>query len=328
MPFPTFLNQLGDVKMIRKVKALREGDTVGLIAPSSPAPLEDLKKAVAAIADLGFNVKVGASCYESYGYMAGPEEVRARDIHMMFGDPKINGIFCVRGGNGAIRLPRLIDMKLIYGNPKVFLGYSDITILHLMFNLHGQFCTFHGPMPSTDMINDSFTGYEKDYLLKAICKDEPLGELKPYDGAPALQTLVGGTAEGEIIGGNLSLICALMGTPWEIDTKDRILILEDVDEPIYKIDRMLTQLLLAGKLEAASGIVMGQFTNITHKDPDKTFRLEEILEDVVTKAGRPTLINGYFGHGEKKVTLPLGAKAVIDGAKSSFTIIESGVVKK
>lgn len=314
--------------MMRKVKALRPGDTVGLIAPSSPAPLDDLEKAVAAITDLGFNVKVGASCYESYGYMAGPEEIRAQDIHAMFNDPKINGIFCVRGGDGAIRLPRLIDMGLISKNHKVFLGYSDITILHLMFNLHGQFCTFHGPMPSTDMIKDSFHGYEKDHLLKAICDDEPIGELKPYDGALPMQTLVGGTAEGRIIGGNTSLICALMGTPWEIDTKNRILILEDIDEPLYKIDRMLTQLLLGGKLEAASGIVLGQFTNITHKDPERTFTLDKIFEDVVAKAGKPTLINGYFGHGEKKVTLPLGARAVIDGANSSFTIVESGVVKE
>jgi muramoyltetrapeptide carboxypeptidase len=313
---------------MRKVKALHPGDTIGLIAPSSPAPLDDLEKAVAAITDLGFNVKVGASCYESYGYMAGPEEIRAQDIHAMFNDPKINGIFCVRGGDGAIRLPRLIDMGLISKNHKVFLGYSDITILHLMFNLHGQFCTFHGPMPSTDMIKDSFHGYEKDHLLKAICDDEPIGELKPYDGAIPLQTLVGGTAEGKIIGGNMSLICALMGTPWEIDTKNRILILEDIDEPLYKIDRMLTQLLLAGKLEAASGIVLGQFTNVTHKDPERTFTLDKIFEDVVAKAGKPTLINGYFGHGEKKVTLPLGARAVIDGANSSFAIVESGVVKE
>ncbi|HOM97327.1 LD-carboxypeptidase [Acetomicrobium sp.] len=312
--------------MMRKVKALRQGDTVGLIAPSSPAPLDDLEKAVAVITDLGFNVKVGASCYESYGYMAGPEGIRVQDMHAMFDDPKINGIFCVRGGDGAIRLPRLIDMELIFKNPKVFLGYSDITVLHLMFNLHGQFCTFHGPMPSTDMIKGSFSGYEKDYLLKAICNDEPIGELKPYDGASPMQTLVEGTAEGETIGGNLSLVCALMGTPWEIDTKDRILILEDIDEPLYKIDRMLTQLLLGGKLETASGIVLGQFTNITHKDPERTFTLDKIFEDVVAKAGRPTLINGYFGHGEKKVTLPLGARAVIDGANSSFTIIESGVV--
>ncbi|MGI6774249.1 S66 peptidase family protein [Acetomicrobium sp.] len=313
---------------MRKVKALHPGDTIGLIAPSSPAPLDDLEKAVAAITDLGFNVKVGASCYESYGYMAGPEEIRAQDIHAMFNDPKINGIFCVRGGDGAIRLPRLIDMGLISKNHKVFLGYSDITILHLMFNLHGQFCTFHGPMPSTDMIKDSFHGYEKDHLLKAICDDEPIGELKPYDGAIPMQTLVGGTAEGKIIGGNMSLICALMGTPWEIDTKNRILILEDIDEPLYKIDRMLTQLLLAGKLEAASGIVLGQFTNVTHKDPERTFTLDKIFEDVVAKAGKPTLINGYFGHGEKKVTLPLGARAVIDGANSSFAIVESGVVKE
>jgi muramoyltetrapeptide carboxypeptidase len=178
------------------------------------------------------------------------------------------------------------------------------------------------------MIKDSFHGYEKDHLLKAICDDEPIGELKPYDGAPPLQTLVGGTADGRVIGGNMSLICALMGTPWEIDTKNRILILEDIDEPLYKIDRMLTQLLLGGKLEAASGIVLGQFTNVTHKDPERTFTLDKIFEDVVAKAGKPTLINGYFGHGDKKVTLPLGARAVIDGANSSFTIVESGVVKE
>lgn len=310
---------------MRKVPALCPGDTVAFVSPSSPSPRKSLEAAVRAVEEMGFRVKVGASCHASWGYMAGPDELRAQDVNRMFLDPEVKGIFCLRGGDGAIRLPRMIDMEGIARNPKVFLGYSDITILHQMFNVHGDFCTFHGPMPATEFTQDTFPGYVRDHLLKAICETEPLGEIRPFEGAPPMETLISGTAEGELIGGNLALVCALLGTPWEIDTRGRILVLEDTDEPPYRIDRMLTQLRLAGKLNDAAGIVLGQVTNLKPKNPARTFTLPEIFETVVAPVGKPTLVNGYFGHGVKKVTLPLGARVVLDGAGSTLTLIESGV---
>ena len=310
---------------MRKVPAMRPGDTVAFVSPSSPSSAESLEAAVKAVEGMGFRVKVGASCHASLGYMSGPDELRAQDVNLMFLDPEVKGIFCLRGGDGATRLPRMIDMAAISRNPKVFLGYSDITILHQMFNIHGGFCTFHGPMPATEFTKNTFPGYVEDCLLKAICDTKPLGKILPFEGTPPMEALVSGSAEGELIGGNLALVCALLGTPWEIDTRGRILILEDTDEPPYRIDRMLTQLRLAGKLDEAAGIVLGQFTNLKPKNPARTFTLTEIFEAVVAPAGKPTLVNGYFGHGVKKVTLPLGVRAIIDGNTSTLTLIESGV---
>lgn len=310
---------------MRKVPALRQGDTVAFVSPSSPSPREAVEAAVRAVEEMGFRVKVGPGCYEASGYMAGPDEVRARDINQMFRDSEVSGIFCLRGGDGATRLPAMIDIHDIARHPKVFLGYSDITILHQMFNLKAGFCTFHGPMPATEFSKDTFPGYVRENLLRALCDTEAPGEILPFEGAPPMETLVSGMAEGELIGGNLALVCALLGTPWEIDTRGRILVLEDTDEPPYRIDRMLTQLRLAGKLEDSAGIVLGQFTNVTPKNPARTFPLEEIFEAVVAPVGKPTLLNGCFGHGVRKTTLPLGARAVIDGSRSTLTVVESGV---
>ncbi len=310
---------------MRKVPALHEGDTVAFVSPSSQSTPESVEKAVKVAEDMGFKVKVCKSCYESEGYHAGPDNLRADDVNRMFLDPEVKGIFCVRGGDGATRLPPLIDTEAVFKNPKVFLGYSDITILHQMFNRPGGFCTFHGPMPASEFIRDSFPGYVRDSLLKAVCSTEPPGEIKPYEGAAPMETLVPGMAEGELVGGNLALVCALLGTPWEIDTRGRILILEDTDEPVYRIDRMLTQLRLAGKFDAAAGIVLGQFTNIQPRRPEISFTIPEVFEAVVAPVGRPTLMNGCFGHDVKKATLPLGARAAINGAVSTLTVVEAGV---
>ncbi|HRX26293.1 MAG TPA: LD-carboxypeptidase [Aminivibrio sp.] len=310
---------------MKKVPALREGDTVAFVSPSSQSTLESVEKAVSVAEDMGFHVKVAKSCYCSEGYHAGPDALRADDVNRMFLDPEVKGIFCVRGGDGATRLPPLIDIEGAFTNPKVFLGYSDITILHQMFNRPGGFCTFHGPMPASEFTKDTFPGYVRDSLLRAVCSTEPLGEIKPYEGAAPMETLVPGNAEGELIGGNLALVCALLGTPWEIDTRGRILVLEDTGEPVYRIDRMLTQLRLAGKLDAAAGIVLGQFTQIQPRKPKDSFTVPEVFEAVVAPVGRPTLLNGCFGHDVKKATLPLGARALIDGAASTLTVVEAGV---
>ncbi len=310
---------------MRKVPALREGDTVAFVSPSSQSTMESIEKAVKVTEDMGFRVKLTRSCYESEGYHAGSDFVRADDINRVFLDPDVRGIFCVRGGDGATRLPQRIDIETVYKNPKVFLGYSDITILHTMFNRPRGFITFHGPMPASEFIRDSFPGYVRENLLRAITDTGPLGEITPCEGAPPMEALVTGTAEGELAGGNLALVCSLLGTPWEIDTRGKILVLEDTNEPVYRLDRMLMQLRLAGKLDAAAGIVLGQFTHIQPRKPKDSFTLPEVFEAVVAPVGKPTLINGCFGHDEKKATLPLGARAVLDGSRSTLTVIESGV---
>lgn len=312
--------------IMRPVKILRGGDTIGMIAPSSPSPdRERIEKAVKVVEEMGFHVVVGRSCYEKWGYLAGSDDIRADDINRFFANPEIDGIFCMRGGDGAPRVLDRIDIPTVSRNPKVFLGYSDITALHLLFNQSAGFITFHGPMPVTEFTAPDFKDFACDYLQKAVMSSEPLGEILPPEGAPSLEVLSPGHAEGALIGGNLSLISALMGTPYEIDTKGRILLIEDTDEPNYKIDRMLTQLRLAGKLDDAAGIVIGEFTNSEPQDPNKAFPMNEILKSILLPLPKPLLINLPFGHGPYKVTIPLGARAVLDGNSGRFFITESGV---
>ncbi len=312
---------------MRQVKMLREGDTIGMIAPSSPSPdMERIHEAVRVVEEMGFKVVMGKTCFEKWGYLAGSDNIRANDILKFFNDETIKGIFCIRGGDGAPRLLDQLDIKTISKNPKVFLGYSDITALHMVFNQKARFMTFHGPMPVTEFIAPDFADFARDCLIKAIMSSEPLGEIVSPQGAPPIETLSPGKAEGELIGGNLSLICALMGTPFEIDTRGRILLIEDTDEPNYKIDRMLTQLRLAGKLNDAAGIVIGQFTNSEPNDPNKQLSMDEILKSILFPLKKPILKNVCFGHGPHKATLPLGARAVIDGKRSRLIVVESGVV--
>ncbi|HPQ36426.1 MAG TPA: LD-carboxypeptidase [Synergistaceae bacterium] len=310
---------------MRKVPALRPGDTIGFIAPSSPTPRKQLERSIEITESLGFNVVVGESCYASWGYLAGPDDLRAGDVNRMFGDPSVKGIFCVRGGDGATRLPERIDMPLLRNNPKVFLGYSDVTVLHLMILKEAGFCTFHGPMPSTEFVKETFEGYVKDSFLRALMDTEPLGEILPYEGAPPMRGLVPGVAEGEIVGGCLALICALLGTPWEIDTRGKILVFEDVNEEPYRIDRMLCSLRMAGKLRDAAAIVVGQIEKAEAKDPEKSLTLEEVWQSHLANLEKPVLLGGCFGHGVKKATLPLGARARVDASKEIFSLLESGV---
>lgn len=311
---------------MRPVKMLREGDTIGMLAPSGPAGArEQIEQAVQAIEDLGLRVVVAPGCYEKWGFLAGHDEVKLRDLHTFFADPAIDGIFCMRGGDGAPRLLDRLDLKTISRHPKMFLGYSDITALHIVFNQKAHFMTFHGPMPATEFIKPDFADYAKAQLIRAIMSPDPIGEIVQPADAPPMETLSPGCAEGELVGGNLALICALMGTPFEIDTRGKILLIEDIDEANYRVERMLTQLRLAGKLEAAAGIVIGDFMNTEPPDSEKNFPVDEVFKDILLPLKKPILKNVVFGHGRYKATLPLGALAQIDGPRSRLLVIESGV---
>ncbi|QTX32489.1 LD-carboxypeptidase [Aminithiophilus ramosus] len=309
---------------MEKVRALPEGGTIGLVAPSSPAPKEKLEQAEALLEARGYRVKRGESCNRAWGYLAGPDDLRADDLHRFFADPEVDALFCVRGGDGATRLPGLLKADVFRANPKILLGYSDITVLHLFLHREAGFCTFHGPMATTEFVKETWSGYVEDALFRALTSTEPLGEIVPYEGAPAYETLVGGTAEGELAGGCLSLVTALMGTPWEIDLAGKIFVFEDVYEEPYKIDRMLCQLRMAGKLDAVAGIVVGQIVDGEPKDATKSLSLREVLESLLVPLGKPVLLNGPFGHDVKKTTLPLGARARLDAGAKSFWV-DSGV---
>lgn len=250
-----------------KPKALKFGDTIGVVAPASPTLEENVEKAHKKLKDLGFKVKMGKSCYEKYGYLAGTDSLRAEDINHMFRDEEVDGIICLRGGYGTPRILELLDYDLIKKHPKVFIGYSDITALHIAITRFSQLITFHGPMVASDMLGD-FNQFSKKSLFNFIMEGEYLRNIKNPPGEE-LKTMNPGIAEGSIIGGNLSLIADTLGTPYEIDLKGKILFIEEVGEEPYQIDRMLTQLRLAGKLKEAEGIILGDFNNCVAKSSDR-----------------------------------------------------------
>lgn len=310
-------------------RPLQPGDTVALTAPSSPVPAPNLEAAVKSVELLGLHPLVMPSCREHHGYMAGTDAQRAADLNEAFSRTDIAGIFCLRGGFGAMRLLPLLDFDMIRQNPKPLIGYSDITALHTAVNKQCGFITFHGPMPNTDYTRlDDFT---LDALKAQLFHPEHVHELKNPQGEE-LQILnadnpksisAGAPAvTGRLTGGNLSLVAGTLGSPWEIDTRDAILFLEDVGERPYRLDRNFTALALAGKFKECSGIILGTFTDCDeppHDDPadsgiiaDHTLTLQEIISEVVLPYKKPTLLNYRAGHMYPQSTLPMGAEISID----------------
>lgn len=307
-----------------KPKALKNGDTIGIVAPGSFDSREKLHTATKILEDMGYEIVYGRTCFGNYGYLSARDDVRAFDINTMFENPEIDAIFCLRGGYGSLRILDLIDYNTIYKNPKIFMGYSDITALLVAIAQKSELVTFHGPMLTTDFISPNFKDYTKDYMLKALTLPRPLGHIIPPRCEVPSMMLTAGNAEGELVGGNLSLLTALLGTAYEIDTRGKILFLEEIDEKPYRIDRMLTQLRLAGKLYDAEGIVLGQFTNCD-LDSEDSLSLTEVFEDILIPLKKPIVKNVPIGHGKHKVTLPIGVKARILSRKGVLSIEEEGV---
>ncbi len=308
---------------MNKPNLLKLGDTIGLIAPSSPTTKENLEKAIEKLTQMGFKVKMGKSPYERHGYLSGTDEIRANDINEMFTDSEIDGIICLRGGYGTPRILDLLDYEIIKNNPKVFVGYSDITALHIVFNQKANLITYHGPMAASDMAGN-FSRFSQDNLFKTVMNSEAIGKISNPPGEEIIK-INGGVAEASIIGGNLSLIIATIGTPYEIDLKDKILFIEEVNEDPYSIDRMLNQLRLSGKLEEVEGIILGDFNNCESSKHSESLSLEQIFNDHIKPAAKPTIYNLKAGHCEPMVTLPFGVKARLDADKGELIILEGAV---
>lgn len=306
--------------MIALPRALSAGSRVALIAPSSPATDEKLERAVRGIASLGFEPVVGASCFGATperGYLASDcDATKIEDIHWAFSDSSIDGIICIRGGSGAGRLIRHLDAGLIASRPKVFVGYSDITILHSFIARNCGFVTFHGPMATTDDIfsDGSPTGAS---LLRAITDPAPLGEIGNPD-VSALQCLSPGRCSGTLAGGNLALLCTTIGTIAEVDTKDKVVLIEDVDEEPYSVDRMLNHLLNAGKLADCAGIVLGSFTDCEPPEQYPSRTLDVVFRDVLLPLGVPIISGLDTGHDKINLTLPLGVEVFIDADRGKM----------
>jgi len=313
-------------------RALKPGDTAGLITPSTfVSDPDSLALAERTIAYFGLKPKWGKNVRQREGYLGGAVQGRLDDLHAMFQDREVKAVFALRGGYGAAQLLDRIDYDLIRSNPKILLGYSDITALHLAIHKKTGLVTFHGPV-----VLSRFTGYTQEHFRAALFDTKPIGAIaNPPDSNPlrpahTLRTVRPGKARGRLIGGNLSLICSLMGTPYEIDTRGRILFTEDVDEEPYRIDRMLTQLRLAGKLEAAAGIVFGECADCRPKDYkasfNSTFTLGEVLDRILGDLKIPVLSGLTIGHTEDQLTLPEGVMATLDADKQELILEEAAVV--
>ncbi len=301
-----------------KPRPLKKGDCIGLVAPSSPTPEEKVVRSKETLEGLGFKVKIGQSCYGRYGYLSGSDDLRAEDLNMMFRDNNIDGIMCIRGGYGTPRILEQIDYDCIRNNPKVFIGYSDITAIHIALNQVCRLVTFHGPMASTDMIKN-FDDFTRESLMNCIMYEDVVDAVTNPDGH-IIETLVGGCVEGLLVGGNLSLIAATIGTPYEIDTRGKILFMEDIDEEPYSIDRMLTQLSLARKLDEASGFILGDWNNCKSKPNEPSLTLTEVFNDLLVPQNKPTLCNVRAGHCKPMITLQLGRKISIDGNQGKIML--------
>lgn len=295
---------------------LKTGDTIGLICPSSAVSQVREDECKVVLGELGYRVKMADNLTLNLaGYMAGDGEIRGKWINAMFADPEVDAIFCVRGGDGGSRAMEYVDLDLIRDNPKIFLGYSDVTSMHSAIANHCGFVTFHGPMISSNMV-EHFDDESKESLFHALNADEEYVFQNPQD--HEIKVLKEGQGTGRLTGGNLAIMCASIGTPYEIDTKGKILFIEEVGEPMNSIDRLAYQLRNSNKFKDCAGVILGQFT-----DCSNSYQPDYIEIDVFTDALRgydiPVLYNVRCGHDFPNMTLPLGACCTIDSATRQIT---------
>ena len=318
-----------------KPRSLRKGDTVGIVAPSS-SPFEEghIDFTYKWLESLGLKWKLGKHIFDIHSDFAGTDENRLSDFHTIWSDPDVDAVLPLRGGNGCVRLLPQLDFDMIAAKPKILIGFSDITGLLISIYQQTGLVTFHGPTAG----NFFESAYTFHYFRKAVINhgkpigvivDPPNAPWKPVYPPPRL-VIAPGRAHAALVGGSLTVIKQLMGTPWEIETQDKIVFLEDVGEEPYAIDAMICQLLLAGKLQKCAGIIFGESVGCKPGSSRRTvlplnFSVERILKERLGNLGVPVVYGLRFGHGDRKFTLPLGVKASLEAGKNvRFRIEEAG----
>lgn len=315
-----------------KPKKLSKGDMIGLIAPGSAISRKSFEKSLNNIDSLGFKAQYSDNLRVRKGYLAGTDRQRIDDIHNMFKNPEIAGIMCVRGGYGCARLLSALDYGLIKSNPKVLVGFSDITaLLYAIHKQTGLIC-FHGPVGISTFTPFTTSQFER-VLMKGKSKIEikQPSEWKELEGTVYKQmNITPGIVNGALVGGSLSLMVSLIGTPYDIDYTNKIVFIEEIKEDVYRIDRMLTQLLLSGKLDNVRGIALGVFNGCDNKPEDEDYGLSTSLAEVITdrlgKLNIPVLYGLPVGHIKDNATIPFGIEAELNIANGSLTLLESAVI--
>lgn len=301
---------------VMKPKALKPGDSLRLVSPASPILPEKVSRFTRMMEDAGYRVTVSKHAFESDVYLAGSDEHRAQDLNEAFAADDVDAVMCSRGGYGCARLMPRLDLDMMARSGKLFLGFSDITTVHLALNRRGL-PTLHAPMALSLSVDRADWVYES--FLNCLKGENPIPEK-----APTGKTLIPGSAEAVVTGGCLCLITDSIGTPDSVDCAGKILLIEDVDENPHRIDAMLTHLRLTGMIQRAAGIVIGEMTNTDEKiDPTiggKPWR--EIVRDRLGDLDVPTITDFPFGHCKNMLTLPLGIRARLDADAGTLTYTE------
>jgi len=301
-------------------KRLCLGDTIGLISPASPENTKAIKNAILFLKNQGFNVVEGKHLYDKWGYLAGTDIDRATDVMEMFENDDVDMILCIRGGYGSSRILPYLDFDVIKKHPKIFAGFSDITVFLNSFYEKCGLTTFHSPMGTSNLEDiETFKSFMytfmegyKPYIIKNPSEFKTL-------------CITSGMAEGNLIGGNLGLICNSLGTPYETNMRDKILFIEEVGEAPYRVDRILTQLLLAKKLQQCKGIILGQFKDCDLPHYERSLTLEEVFQDRLYNLDIPMFSGFCSGHDYPKLTLPIGARVKMDAENGTINVMEAVV---
>lgn len=338
-------------------KALAPGDTIAFIAPAKYLNKKRIALASRRLEEMGFQVRMPDTLFRKKGYLAGTDEERAAELMAAFVDSEVDAVFPGTGGYGTTRIVDRLDYEAIRRNPKILIGFSDITALHIAINQRTGLVTFHSPVPEWGLGTDTnLSPFAAQWFWRAITLPSANGserewangahnalaigytihtkhtnsdqsdERSIFDDVPPPVTLQDGTARGRLIGGNLSVLHALMGTPYEIKTEGRILFLEDVGEAPYRVDRMLCTLRLAGKFDRVAGVILGAFTARKDEDPwDEDATMDDVLRDYFADLGVPVVARFPVGHVRYNATLPIGALAELDAKNQTLRLLENPV---
>jgi muramoyltetrapeptide carboxypeptidase len=305
-----------------KPRMLKMGETIGVVAPAWSFDPDYFRRGVEYLRLLGYKVKYDNAIFSKYWSMAGHDKERANQINRMFADPEIRAIVCATAGYGSIRTIPYLSRSIIKRNPKIFIGYSDITILLYYLYQAAGMVVFHGPVVS-DEIYEGMNPINLDYLLLAITQKQPLGEMQ----FPSLRMLKAGKASGILVGGTMSLVISAIGTPYDIDTEDKIIFLEDIGEDLEVIDSYLMHLRLAGKFKKARGIVFGRMVDCVDHSGTR-YTLSDVIHNSLRDLDIPVVYGFPSGHqaaNDLNITLPLGVSVTLDADKTSLTVNESAV---
>ncbi|MFA6468498.1 MAG: LD-carboxypeptidase [Bacteroidota bacterium] len=311
--------------MIVKPRPLRKGDLIGIIAPASPpSTAEKIYKGAEYLEKIGYRVTFGKNIEKMNGYLAGTDQERADDIHTMFTDKNVKAIFTVRGGYGTPRLLPLLDYSLIRNHPKILVGYSDITALQLALFKKTGLVTFSGPMSGVEMFK-GIDPYTEEHLWAVLTSTKRIGNVDQPNGRP-LQSIGTGKGSGTLLGGNLSLITSLIGSPYLPSFKQSILFFEEVEEETYRFDRMMNHLRISNILRDAVGVIVGELTDVKSSDVSRPYpTAEQVTSEYLAHFRKPVVSGLAYGHVPVKLTIPIGIKATLDADNRTIRFDESCV---